>query len=133
MVLHPPPPDAKTKMLRAAEYRSSHNLSWSTQNMQLPLHPPTHKPPHLFEPTPPPKSTESRWNPPGFSHNQLCGQLPVTWFLTSAFQGNNYLFGSSLPPCKVQQSAPDKICKFCSSLFNMLLTSLSKMWAEIIS
>jgi Leucine-rich repeat (LRR) protein len=35
------------------------------------------------------------------SHNHLCGQLPATRFPASAFQGNDCLCGSPLPPCKV--------------------------------
>ncbi|KAE8022253.1 hypothetical protein FH972_008070 [Carpinus fangiana] len=35
------------------------------------------------------------------SHNHLCGQLPATSFPASAFQGNDCLCGSPLPPCKV--------------------------------
>ncbi|KAK3038238.1 hypothetical protein RJ639_030847 [Escallonia herrerae] len=35
------------------------------------------------------------------SHNHLCGRLPATKFLASAFVGNDCLCGSPLSPCKV--------------------------------
>ncbi|KAK4480615.1 hypothetical protein RD792_013693 [Penstemon davidsonii] len=35
------------------------------------------------------------------SYNHLCGKLPATKFLESAFLGNDCLCGAPLPPCKV--------------------------------
>lgn len=38
------------------------------------------------------------------SHNHLCGRLPATKFIASAFAGNDCLCGSPLPPCKLQHN-----------------------------
>lgn len=38
------------------------------------------------------------------SQNHLCGRLPATKFIASAFVGNDCLCGSPLPPCKLQHN-----------------------------